>query len=106
LHFAASRGHIDCAQLLCTAEYGGKPNAADGRGITPLYLAAQQGHVAIVRWLVDECSCDPLGAATDGMTPAHAAAQLGHVETLAAVMRDGETLCADVSRAMHALLGY
>ena len=48
-------------------------------GMTPLIIAAQQGHLDIVRFLV-EVGVAKDQAATDGMTPLIIAAQQGHLD--------------------------
>lgn len=53
-------------------------NAQTSNGATPLYLACQEGHLEVTKYLVQECSADPHMSAQDGMTPLHAAAQMGH----------------------------
>lgn len=53
-------------------------NAQTSNGATPLYLACQEGHLEVTKYLVQECSADPHVSAQDGMTPLHAAAQMGH----------------------------
>lgn len=53
-------------------------NAQTNNGATPLYLACQEGHLEVTKYLVQECSADPHLRAQDGMTPLHAAAQMGH----------------------------
>lgn len=49
---------------------------------TPLYLACQQGHLDLVKYLVNEKSVDPLHELNDGirshMTPFHVACENGH----------------------------
>ncbi|KAF7236175.1 Espin [Varanus komodoensis] len=53
-------------------------SARTKNGATPLYLACQEGHLEIIRYLVQDCGADPHVRANDGMTPLHAAAQMGH----------------------------
>lgn len=52
LHQAASKGHIDSANLL--VKQGVPINAFDGAGNTPLHWACFQGHASMVRWLLDK----------------------------------------------------
>lgn len=53
-------------------------NAQTNNGATPLYLACQEGHLEVTKYLVQECNADAHVRAQDGMTPLHAAAQMGH----------------------------
>ena len=48
--------------------------------LTPLSLACSQGHLDMVKYLVDEKSIDPLCEMDDRTTPFHLACQEGHLE--------------------------
>ncbi|CAM9178814.1 unnamed protein product, partial [Choristocarpus tenellus] len=51
LHYASYRGHLDiCRELLMS---GAKIRATGNNGVTALFLAAQQGQVEVVRYLLD-----------------------------------------------------
>jgi ankyrin repeat protein len=51
MHFAAKAGHA--ATVIALAKLGAQSNAVDALGMTPLFLACQEGHVRVVDALMD-----------------------------------------------------
>ena len=69
-------------------ELGAEVNKAKDNGVTPLCVAAQQGHEAVVRALI-EAGADVNKATDDGVTPLSIAAQNGYT-AIVQILRDAE----------------
>ena len=67
-----------------------------GQGATPLFIAAQNGHLDVVRHLV-EVGADKDKARDDGATPLYIAAENGHLDVVRHLVEVG----ADKDKALQ-----
>jgi len=73
LHIAASKGHLDCAQLILSFGVKSIINEKDSKGCTALLMASCNGYSDIVELLLNY-DADPSIPVIDGRTPLHYAA--------------------------------
>lgn len=82
LHSAVDQG--DLSKVKSMVEQGADMNEVDKNGATPLMYAAQDGHMAIVRYLVEQ------GAVND--TPLILAAMMNHMNVVQYLVENGADL--------------
>ncbi|MDH4064296.1 MAG: ankyrin repeat domain-containing protein [Acidobacteriota bacterium] len=87
LHWAAMRGDTDMARMLVFAGANVKATTRLGN-YTPLFLAARQGHAAVIPVLVG-AGADATQATATGTTPLMVAAASGSADTVGALLDAG-----------------
>jgi ankyrin repeat protein len=70
-------------------DFGADVNQAKDRGATPLFIAAQNGHLNVVRTLVKELGADINTAGPDGVSPLMTAAYNEHGDVVAFLVKYG-----------------
>lgn len=85
LHSAARKGRVDCVSALTTSE---NINSEGPQGRTPLIEASRNGHLSVVRLLV-ESGADVNRVDTDGRNALLAAARDGHLPIVEYLIEHG-----------------
>ena len=109
IHLAAMYGYIETANRMISNNLT-PPNPSNVHGITPISLAAQNGHLQMVQLLMTSTT-NPNVADNYGWTPIHDAAWNGHLEIVQLLMtsttnpniaaNDGRTAIYEAAEAGH-----
>lgn len=81
---AAQNGKVEVVRFLLE-EKSVSAKQANKAGVTPLHLAARNGHEAVVQLLIEK-GADPNASDKDNCTPLHRAASSGHVGVISAML--------------------
>ena len=94
----------DVARLLLEHGAGADVNTRDDKGSTPLYLAAENGRLQVVRMLIEHGA--NVGAEDNqGKTPLHGAAEYGMVEVVRVLLEHGANVGAEYNQGKTPLHG-
>lgn len=84
---ASEHNHIDVVRLLIEKGHANvNLEWTKEKGVTPLYLACQNGHETIVKILLEHHAEANQGIATSGATPLYVASQNGHAAVVKALL--------------------
>ncbi|XP_024311068.1 ankyrin-1 [Brachypodium distachyon] len=87
LHLAASEGHLDCCKFL-VEKSGLDVNSVTDTGVTPLFYAALERRVQVMRYLLDH-GADPTMSEERGSVLLHNAAEEGYCEAVRLLLSKG-----------------
>ena len=82
LHVASYHGNTKLVKYLASKFQKDDIENRDNFGTTPLYLACQEGHIDIIKFLVQNKHCDLKSQAHNGWTCLHAAISTGKLEVI------------------------
>ncbi|KAL6653166.1 hypothetical protein ACP70R_012091 [Stipagrostis hirtigluma subsp. patula] len=105
LHAAADKGHLDICRFL-VEEAALDVNSRCGKGETAVLIATTEGHLPVLRYLLD-CGGDPAMPDFRGLTPLHSSAMNGHCDAMRLLLSKGVPIepLADNWTPLHFALG-
>ena len=99
---AAIGGHLDVLTVLAAA--GADTDAAATSGVTPLWLAASEGHGQVLAFLLEEATANASPVRSDGVTPLMVAATEGHKACVKLLLDSGVDVNAKDNDQLTALV--
>ncbi|KAH9069639.1 hypothetical protein EDB83DRAFT_2582967 [Lactarius deliciosus] len=99
LHAASEDGLKDVAQWLL--DIGADANAQKNDHTTPLHLAAANGHLEVVRTLLEHGVDLSVATTADNRTPLHEASRGGHVDIVRLLIKNGADASSDLNRLLR-----
>ena len=79
---AAEQGHLEIVKYLVLGGICNPRKRGGDNSLTCLHWAASKGRTDVVKFLVEEVSCDLLESTLNGELPLHLACSKGHVDTV------------------------
>jgi len=101
MHLAARYGHSLMAALL--ERYGASLYTNDFQGATLLHVAACQGQIDFIQWLISSSTMHVNTASDNGSTPLHSAAVCGRFVEIPILIGLGANITSQDNRGMTAL---
>uniref|UniRef100_A0A0G4HED1 Uncharacterized protein n=1 Tax=Chromera velia CCMP2878 TaxID=1169474 RepID=A0A0G4HED1_9ALVE len=102
LFFAAFYGELDALHLLPKEELHDMELRYGSAQVTPLFAAAEQGHLHMVNFLLDS-GADIEAASNKGLTPLYAATQMGQLKVVETLLDRGANPNAPTENGQTAL---
>jgi ankyrin repeat protein len=87
---ACARGDLAVVGRLIRRNHALVNQRMTDNGATPLLVAAQKGHLAVVKFLVEEGKASVDQATNDDATPLFIAAQEGHLDVVKYLVEEGK----------------
>mgnify|MGYP003385389921 FL=1 len=92
LHFREHSMHGSIEMVTKYREQGADVEGVDGTGRTAMHKAAFWGHIHVIKYLVEECGCNPNPVDFNSDSPLHDAARFAHESVVNALIEAGADL--------------
>ena len=74
LHIAATEGLLNVLKCATIMHHNYNLEATNNKGETVFHCSIKGKHIDVVKYLINECNCDPMATNKEGWTPLHLAA--------------------------------